>query len=93
MTMGSMHERFYIDISDTFEEKTGVKKPVFETDYHTRILDYLNDHRDLDVIKKIKRLEKLTDADIRPQETCAAEGTKVSEEAKIEVLHLASEEV
>ena len=36
---------------------------------------------------------KLTDADIRPQETCAAEGTKVSEEAKIEVLHLASEEV
>ena len=64
VTMGSMHERFYIDISDTFEEKTGVKKPVFETDYHTRILDYLNDHRDLDVIKKIKRLEKLTDADI-----------------------------
>jgi type I restriction enzyme R subunit len=64
VTMGSMHERFYIDISDTFEEKTGVKKPVFETDYHTRILDYLNDHRDLDVIKKIMRLEKLTDADI-----------------------------
>lgn len=64
VTLGSQHETFYINISDTMEEKEGVEKPEFETDYHTRILDYLKEHRDSEAINKIYRLEQLTPADI-----------------------------
>lgn len=64
VTLGSKHEKFFINISDTMEEKKGVEKPDLEADYHTRILDYLKDHRDHETIQKIYRLEKLTHADI-----------------------------
>lgn len=64
VTLGSKHEQFFINISDVMEEKDGVEKPEFDTDYHTRILDYLKDHRDHEAIKKIYRLEQLTQSDI-----------------------------
>lgn len=64
VTLGSQHERFYINISDAMEDKKGVEKPELETDYHTRILDYLKEHRDHQSIQKIYRLEQLSHADI-----------------------------
>lgn len=78
VTLGSQHEKFFINITDTIEEKEGIDKPGFETDYHTRILDYLRDHRNHESIKKIYRLEQLTQADIRELERICWEelGTK-----------------
>lgn len=72
----------YIDISDTLEEKEGEKPAVF-TDYRTRILDYLNEHRDHAVIQKIFRLEQLTIDDIKQlEEICWKElGSKEEYEA------------
>lgn len=80
--MGSKHQKFFIDISDTMEEKEGVK-PEMMTDYRTRILDYLNEHRDHRVIKKIFNLEQLTSDDIKElEEICWKElGTKEEYEA------------
>ena len=66
--LGTPHERFFIDISDTLEEKEGVEKPRMQMDYRTRILEYLNEHRDHAVIQKIFRLEKLTIEDIKQLE-------------------------
>lgn len=82
--MGSKHEKFFIDISDTMEEKEG-EKPVMMTDYRTRILDYLNEHRDHRVIKKIFNLEQLTVDDIKElEEICWKElGTKEEYEAYV----------
>ena len=56
--LGSKHEKFFISISDTMEEKES-EKPEMLTDYRTRIIDYLNEHRDSAVLQKIFRLEKL----------------------------------
>ena len=64
VVLGSQHEKFYISISDIIEEKDGVEKPQLETDYHTRILDYLKTHRNYGAINKIYRLEQLTPYDI-----------------------------
>ena len=50
--LGSKHQKFFINISDTMEEKEGEKPELF-TDYRTRILDYLREHRDHAVIQKI----------------------------------------
>ncbi len=41
-----------------------MERPQLETDYHTRILEFLKEHRDHAAIKKIYRLEKLSTADI-----------------------------
>ena len=82
--MGSQHKKFFIDISDTMEAKEG-EKPVMMTDYRTRILDYLNEHRDHRVIKKIFNLEQLTVEDIKElEEICWKElGTKEEYEAYV----------
>ena len=64
VVLGTQHEKFFISISDVMEEKDGVEKPQMETDYHTRILDYLKEHRDYGAINKIYRLEQLTPYDI-----------------------------
>lgn len=81
--IGSLHERFFIDISDSMEEKDDVEKPEMFTDYRTRILDYLNEHRDHAVIQKIFRLEQLTIDDIKALEKICWEelGTKEEYEA------------
>lgn len=75
--IGSIHERFFIDVSDTLEEKEGVKPEIY-MDYRTRILNYLSEHRDLAVIQKIFRLEQLSSEDIKQlEEICWKElGTK-----------------
>lgn len=65
--LGSKHEKFFISISDTMEEKES-EKPEMLTDYRTRIIDYLNEHRDSAVLQKIFRLEKLTVDDIKQLE-------------------------
>ena len=65
--LGSKHEKFFISISDTMEEKES-EKPEILTDYRTRIIDYLNEHRDSAVLQKIFRLEKLTVDDIKQLE-------------------------
>ena len=77
-------ERFYIDVSDTVEQKDE-EKPDMYTDYRTRILDYLNEHRDHDVIKKIYNLEQLTIDDIKQlEEICWKElGSKEEYEAYV----------
>ena len=82
--IGGKGERFFIDISDTMEEKEG-EKPVMMADYRTRILDYLNEHRDHEVIQKIFRLEQLTIDDIKQLEAiCWKElGTKEEYEAYV----------
>lgn len=64
VTLGSQHERFYINIADTMEEKEGVERPQIDMDYHTRILDYLREHRNHPAINKIYHLEQLSAADI-----------------------------
>ena len=76
--------RFPIDVTDTYEEKEGVKPDIF-TDYRTRILDYLNEHRDHAVIQKIFRLEQLTIDDIKQlEEICWKElGSKEEYEAYV----------
>ena len=81
--LGSKHQKFFINISDTMEEKEGVDKPEMDTDYRTRILDYLNEHRDHAVIQKIFRLEQLTIDDTKELEKiCWQElGTKEEYEA------------
>lgn len=81
----SKREPIIITVDDTMEEKEG-EKPVIMTDYHTRILDYLNEHHDNETIKKIYRLEKLTNADIMELERiCWKElGTKEEYEAYIQ---------
>lgn len=75
---GSVHERFFINISDTMEEKEGVERPEMKVDYHKRILDYLRDNSDNEVIKKIYNLQKLTQTDILELERICWEelGTK-----------------
>jgi type I restriction enzyme R subunit len=81
--LGSKHQKFFINISDTLEEKQGVEKPEMDTDYRTRILDYLNEHRDHAAIQKISRLEQLTIDDTKELEKiCWQElGTKEEYEA------------
>ena len=75
--------RIHVDVSDTYEEKGDVEKPKLFTDYRTRILDYLNEHRDHAVIQKIFRLEQLTIDDIKQlEEICWKElGSKEEYEA------------
>lgn len=89
VTLGSQHERFVINISDVLEEKV-VPKPQFETDYHTRILDYLKEHRDNAAINKIYKLEQLTPADIVELERICWEelGTKEEYENYIQRGHM-----
>lgn len=90
VTLGSQHEQFFINISDIMEEKGSVEKPEFDTDYQTRILDYLKDHRDHESIIKIYRLEKLTQSDIVELERiCWKElGTKEEYESYISKGHM-----
>ena len=80
----SKRDPIIITVDDTMEEKEG-ERPVIESDYHTRILDYLRDHHDNETINKIYRLEQLTDADIMELERiCWKElGTKEEYEAFI----------
>ena len=82
IVLSKKHEKFFINISDTMEEKEG-EKPVMLADYRTRILDYLNEHRDHAVIQKIFRLEQLTIDDIKALEKICCEelGTKEEYEA------------
>jgi type I restriction enzyme R subunit len=83
--LGSKREKFFIDISDTMEEKDDVEKPEMNTDYHTRILEYLNTHHDHPAIKKIYELEPLTIDDIKQLEAICWKdlGTKEEYEAYV----------
>jgi type I restriction enzyme R subunit len=80
----SKRDPIIITVDDTMEEKEG-ERPVIETDYHTRILDYLREHHDNEAINKIYRLEQLSDVDIMELERiCWKElGTKEEYEAFI----------
>lgn len=66
--MGVKHERFFIDISDTMEDKGEVYIHDIFRDYRTKIIEYLNEHRDIAVIQKIFRLEQLSVNDIKELE-------------------------
>ncbi len=83
--LGSKREKFFIDISDTMEEKDDVEKPEMNTDYHTRILEYLNTHHDHPAIRKIYELEPLTIYDIKQLEAICWKdlGTKEEYEAYV----------
>lgn len=81
--IGSKNERFFIDISDTMEDKGVVMIHDIFRDYKTKILDYLKEHRDHAVIQKIFRVEQLSVEDIKELERiCWKElGTKEEYEA------------
>ena len=81
----SKREKFFINISDTMEDKDDVEKPVMQRDYHSRILDYLNTHQDHPAIRKIYQLEPLTTEDVKELEKiCWKElGTKEEYETYI----------
>ena len=81
----SKREKFFINISDTMEDKDDVEKPVMQRDYHSRILDYLNTHQDHPDIRKIYQLEPLTTEDVKELEKiCWKElGTKEEYETYI----------
>ena len=66
--IGSKSERFFIDISDTMEDKGDVLLHDIFRDYKTKILDYLNEHRDHAAIQKIFRVEQLSGEDIKELE-------------------------
>ena len=66
--IGSKGERFFIDISDTMEDKGEVLIHDIFKDYKTKILDYLNEHRDHAVIQKIFKMEQLSVDDIKELE-------------------------
>jgi len=55
---------FVISVDDTLEIKEGVEKPKLYVSYKTRILDYLHEHSNHEVIQKIYSLEKLSREDI-----------------------------
>lgn len=83
--IGSKNERFFIDISDTMEDKGDVVLQDIFKDYRTKILDYLNEHRNHEVIQKILRVEQLSVNDIKELERICWEelGTKEEYEAYV----------
>ncbi len=69
---------FTIDIEDEVIDE-GVAEKLTPTTYKQRIIDYLAEHRDLPVIRKIQNIEQLTHEDIEELERILWEelGTKV----------------
>lgn len=57
-------KNFVISVDDTIEIKEGVEKPKLYVSYKTRILDYLHEHSNHEVIQKIYSLEKISREDI-----------------------------
>ena len=57
-------KNFVISVDDTIEIKDDVEKPKLYVSYKTRILDYLREHSNNEVIQKIYSLEKLSREDI-----------------------------
>ena len=55
---------FVISVDDTIEIKEDVEKPKLYVSYKSRILDYLHEHSNHEVIQKIYGLEKLSREDI-----------------------------
>lgn len=83
--IGAKSERFFIDISDTMEDKGDVQMHDIFRDYKTKILEYLKEHRDHAAIQKIFRVEQLSVDDIKELERiCWKElGTKEEYEAYV----------
>lgn len=61
-------KHFPIHIDDTIEIKDDVKKPKLQTSYKVRILDYLREHSEHQVLQKIYNLEKINADDIKELE-------------------------
>ncbi len=74
---GQAKKSFTIDIEDVVVDK-GATDPIIHAPYRQRVIDYLKEHSDSPVIKKIKNIEQLTREDIAELERVMWEelGTK-----------------
>lgn len=66
--LGGSNKKFTINIKDVVEVKDAPKNVPLQTSYKQRVLDFLAENKELPVIQKIMRMEKLTDSDIRELE-------------------------
>ena len=66
--LGGLISKFYINIKDTVEVKGTPKAVSLQTSYKQRVIDFLAENKELPVIQKIVKMEKLTAADIRELE-------------------------
>ena len=76
--LGGANQTFNINIKDTVEVKDTPEDSPMQISYKQRVMDFLGENKELPVIQKIVRMEKLTSHDIRELETiCWKElGTK-----------------
>lgn len=61
---GITNQKFTINIKDTVEAKGTPKNVSLQTSYKQRVMDFLTENKELPVIQKIVRMEKLTFEDI-----------------------------
>jgi len=66
--LGGSNQKFTINIKDTVEVKGTPKAVPLQTSYKQRVIDFLAENKELPVIQKIVKMEKLTAADIRELE-------------------------
>ena len=75
---GDKQQIFVLNIEDVLNESTELEGPEITVSYQQRIMDWLQENRNLPVLQKLRNLEQLTHADIIQLETiCWRElGTK-----------------
>ena len=65
---GITNQKFTINIKDTVEAKGTPKDVPLQKSYKQRVIDFLAENKELPVIQKIVKMEKLTESDIRELE-------------------------
>lgn len=88
--LGGNNPSFIINIKDTVEEKPTPKDVPLQTSYKQRVMDFLSENKELPVIQKIVKMEKLTSEDISELEKiCWKElGTKEEYEKYLSQINL-----
>lgn len=66
--LGGSNQKFTINIKDTVEVKGTLKSVPLQTSYKQRVIDFLAENKELPIIQKIVKMEKLTAADIKELE-------------------------
>ena len=67
--MGDEHRTFRLNIEDIVEDGGEVASPSLVVSYKQRVIDWLQENRDLPVLQKLKNIEPLTHEDIIDLET------------------------
>ena len=83
--LGDEHRTFHLNIEDIVEDNGEVEAPSLVVTYKQRVMEWLQENKNLPVIEKLKNLEQLTRADIIQLETiCWRElGTKEEYQAYV----------